>query len=248
MRLSSTPCRSRRHPSPSIAIHCESAVPAIVAIVESQIFNLHSRGLVIARLTADTDGVSTKDTPGMLPPVTGVSVDVVSMVHADDFLVLLEQRGMLSWIKHVKNIRIVVLLGRSKDLPILQRYLRNEAALCKDVHWASSALLIWRTSSALLIRRSPACPFSEQARPPPPLTTAMKSPLPSITSPIRHQGKSSFPSRCFGLISLRTSLRRGGRSWYTSQTPPRGSRRFTLSARTTSTTDTRTRSDVRTTR
>ena len=47
----------------------------------------------------------------MLPPVTAVSVDVVSLVHADDFHVLLEERGMLSWLNHVKNIRMVVLLG-----------------------------------------------------------------------------------------------------------------------------------------
>lgn len=69
---------------------------------------------------------ATRDTPGMLPPNVDSSIDVVSLVHVDDFHILLEEEGMLSWLRHIQNIRMVILLGRSEDLPILEKHLHSE--------------------------------------------------------------------------------------------------------------------------
>ena len=62
------------------------------------------------------------------PAESAMTIDVVSLCVKEDFSVLFGSKGILTFFRHIKNIRSLTLLGRPKELPLIQEQLRKYAA------------------------------------------------------------------------------------------------------------------------
>ena len=59
---------------------------------------------------------------------TAKSIDLVSLCVKEDFLVLFQSKGMLTFFRHIQNIHSLTLLGRPKELPLIISTLRQYAS------------------------------------------------------------------------------------------------------------------------